>query len=240
MKKFITTIAFVALSTVSAAAIEMPNLGIFSVTAGIAQNTGVYGASATEQGQNNAGVDDVEKLNKEHGVFQDSFGSQFIELGIGQWISIGYEHTPDSISTPTNVSHEGISTRTNSVSVDFNDVNTTYVKLNLPIFTGAYFKAGIVDTDLDIKETVATGSTYSNVSTEGSVIGLGYQGYFGETNFGLRVESTYMELDNVSTNNGVAKGSVTTLNARTPNRVDASNIEGLQGKIALTYTFGKN
>ena len=237
MKKFITAIAFVALSTVSAAAIE---LGMFSVTAGVATNTGVYGATATEQGQDNSGADYAGAKNKESGVFTDSFGSQFIELGIGQWISIGYEHTPDSISTPTNVSHEGISTRTNSVSVDFNDVNTTYVKLNLPIFTGAYFKAGIVDTDLDIKETVATGSTYSNVSTEGSVIGLGYQGYFGETNFGLRVESTYMELDNVSTNNGVAKGSVTTLNARTPNRVDASNIEGLQGKIALTYTFGKN
>jgi len=237
MKKFITMIAFVALSTVSAAAVE---LGMFSVTAGISANTGVYGASATEQGQDNSGVDDPQKKDKEHGVFQDSFGSQFIELGIGQWISIGYEHTPDSLSTPTNKSHEGISTRENSVSVDFNDVNTTYVKLNLPVLTGAYIKAGSVDTDLDIKETVATGSTYKNVSTSGSVVGAGYASYLGDTGFGIRFETTYLELDDVKTDNGIAKGTATTLNARTHNEVKASNLEGLQAKIALTYTFGRD
>ena len=236
MKKFITMIAFVALSTVSAAAVE---LGIFSVTAGIAANTGVYGATATEQGQDNSGVDYAGAKNKESGVFQDSFGSQFIELGIGQWISVGYEHTPDSLSTPTNISREG-STEESSMSVDFNDLNTTYVKLNLPVLTGAYLKAGSVDTDLDIKESMGSGSTYKNVSTSGSVVGAGYSSYLGDTGFGIRFETTYLELDDVSANNGIAKGTTTTLNAQTANRVDASNIEGLQGKIALTYTFGRN
>ena len=236
MKKFITMIAFVALSTVSAAAVE---LGIFSVTAGIAANTGVYGATATEQGQDNSGVDYAGAKNKESGVFQDSFGSQFIELGIGQWISVGYEHTPDSLSTPTNVSREGSSLES-TMSVDFNELNTTYVKLNLPILTGAYLKAGSVETDLDIKETMGSGSTYKNVSTSGSVVGAGYSSYLGDTGFGIRFETTYLELDDVSTNNGIAKGTTTTLNAQTANRVDASNIEGLQGKIALTYTFGRN
>jgi hypothetical protein len=236
MKKFITMIAFVALSTVSAAAVE---LGIFSVTAGIAANTGVYGATATEQGQDNSGVDYAGAKNKESGVFQDSFGSQFIELGIGQWISVGYEHTPDSLSTPTNISREG-STEESSMSVDFNDLNTTYVKLNLPVLTGAYLKAGSVDTDLDIKESMGSGSTYNNVSTSGSVVGAGYSSYLGDSGFGIRFETTYLELDDVSANNGIAKGTTTTLNAQTANRVDASNIEGLQGKIALTYTFGRN
>ena len=236
MKKFITMIAFVALSTVSAAAVE---LGIFSVTAGIAANTGVYGATATEQGQDNSGVDYAGAKNKESGVFTDSFGSQFIELGIGQWISVGYEHTPDSLSTPTNISREG-STEESSMSVDFNDLNTTYVKLNLPVLTGAYLKAGSVDTDLDIKETMGSGSTYKNVSTSGSVLGAGYSSYLGDSGFGIRFETTYLELDDVSTNNGIAKGTTTTLNAQNANRVDASNIEGLQGKIALTYTFGRN
>ena len=236
MKKFITMIAFVALSTVSAAAVE---LGIFSVTAGIAANTGVYGATATEQGQDNSGVDYAGAKNKESGVFTDSFGSQFIELGIGQWISVGYEHTPDSLSTPTNISREG-STEESSMSVDFNDLNTTYVKLNLPVLTGAYLKAGSVDTDLDIKESMGSGSTYNNVSTSGSVVGAGYSSYLGDSGFGIRFETTYLELDDVSANNGIAKGTTTTLNAQTANRVDASNIEGLQGKIALTYTFGRN
>ena len=236
MKKFITMIAFVALSTVSAAAVE---LGIFSVTAGVATNTGVYGATATEQGQDNSGVDYAGAKNKESGVFTDSFGSQFIELGIGQWISVGYEHTPDSLSTPTNISREG-STEESSMSVDFNDLNTTYVKLNLPVLTGAYLKAGSVDTDLDIKESMGSGSTYNNVSTSGSVVGAGYSSYLGDSGFGIRFETTYLELDDVSANNGIAKGTTTTLNAQTANRVDASNIEGLQGKIALTYTFGRD
>ena len=236
MKKFITMIAFVALSTVSAAAIE---LGMFSVTAGVATNTGVYGATATEQGQDNSGVDYAGAKNKESGVFTDSFGSQFIELGIGQWISVGYEHTPDSLSTPTNISREG-STEESSMSVDFNDLNTTYVKLNLPVLTGAYLKAGSVDTDLDIKESMGSGSTYKNVSTSGSVVGAGYSSYLGDSGFGIRFETTYLELDDVSANNGIAKGTTTTLNAQTANRVDASNIEGLQGKIALTYTFGRD
>ena len=240
MKKFITMIAIVALSTVSAAVAEMPSLGIFSVTAGVATNTGVYGASATEQGQDNSGVDYAGAKNKESGVFTDSFVSQFIELGIGQWISVGYEHTPDSLSTPTNTSREGNASGENNVSVDFNDLNTTYVKLNLPVLTGAYIKAGSVDTDLDIKETMGTGSTYKNVSTSGSVVGAGYSSYLGDTGFGIRFETTYLELDDVSTNNGIAKGTTTTLNAQTANRVDASNIEGLQGKIALTYTFGRD
>jgi len=236
MKKFITAIAFVALSTVSAAAIE---LGMFSVTAGISQNTGVYGATATEQGQDNSGADYAGAKNKESGVFTDSFGSQFIELGIGQWISVGYEHTPDSLSTPTNVSREG-STLESSMSVDFNDLNTTYLKINLPILTGAYAKWGTVETDLDIKETMGSGSTYKNVSTSGSVVGAGYSSYLGDTGFGIRFETTYLELDNVSTDNGIAKGTTTTLNEQTHNRVDASNIEGLQAKVALTYTFGRN
>ena len=237
MKKFITMIAFVALSTVSAAAVE---LGIFSVTAGIAANTGVYGATATEQGQDNSGVDHAAAKNKESGVFQDSFGSQFIELGIGQWISVGYEHTPDSLSTPTNTSREGNASGENNVSVDFNDLNTTYVKLNLPVLTGAYLKAGSVDTDLDIKETMGSGSTYKNVSTSGSVVGAGYASYLGDTGFGIRFETTYLELDDVKTDNGIAKGTTTTLNAQTHNEIKASNLEGLQAKIALTFTFGRD
>ena len=47
MKKIITTIAFIALSTVSAKAMN-PDLGIFSLTAGVASNSGVFGASAKE------------------------------------------------------------------------------------------------------------------------------------------------------------------------------------------------
>jgi hypothetical protein len=238
MKKLITTIAFIALSTVSAKAVEMPAFAEnLSLTAGLAANQSVFGASARETNDDHSGNTVSDK--KESGVFTDGYQSQFIELGIGQWVSLGYEHTPDSISTPTNTTRHGTSNEAN-VSVDFNDVNTMYVKLNLPYVTGLYVKAGIVETDLDIKEVMGSGSTYKNVSTEGSMMALGYQRYIKDTSFGIRFEGSYMELDPVSTDNGIAKGTVTTLNAQGHNKVAASNMEGLTGKIAVTYTFGRN
>ena len=230
MKKLITTIAFIALSTVSAKAIDM---GMFSVTGGIAANQGVFGASAKETNRDDTNA--IIDTNTKSGVFTDSYGSQFVELGLGRFISLGYEMTPDSISTPTNISNEGNANSAN-VSVDFNDLNTTYIKINLP--GGVYAKAGTVETDLDIKEVMTSGSTYKNVSTKGEMMALGYQYFIKDTGFGLRFEGSYLELDNVTTSNGV---SLTGGNADNGgrNQIDASNLEGLTGKVALTYTFGR-
>jgi hypothetical protein len=47
-----------------------------------------------------------------------------------------------------------------------------------------------------------------------------------------------MELDNVTTDNGVSATGGTVANGGR-NQVDASNLEGLNGKIALTFTLGK-
>jgi len=232
MKKLITTIAFIALSTVSAKAIDME---MFSLTAGLAANQGVFGASATET--NRAEDNTVKSIKKESGVFTESYGSQFIELGLGRFISIGYEHTPDSVSTPTNTTRHGNAAGENNVSVDFNDLNTTYLKINLP--GGIYAKTGNVETDLDVKEVMGSGSTYKNVSTSGTMMALGYQTFIKDSGFGLRFEGSYMELDPVTTSNGVATdgGSITNGGR---NQIDAKNLEGLTGKVALTYTFGKS
>ena len=231
MKKIITTIAFIALSTVSAKAIDRE---MFSITAGLAANQGVFGASATETNRNEKNT--IAHIKKESGVFTESYGSQFIELGIGRFISLGYEHTPDSVSTPTNTTRHGGSEEAN-VSVDFNDLNTTYLKINLP--GGIYAKAGTVETDLDIKEVMGSGSTYQNVSTSGTMMGIGYQTFIKDSGFGLRFEGSYLELDNVTTSNGVAADGGTIANGGR-NQIDAKNLEGLTGKVALTYTFGKS
>src|SRR6056300_1551606 len=103
MKKLITTIAFIALSTVSAKAIDME---IFSITGGLAANQSVFGGTAQQDAYNAAGTT-IEATDKEHGVFTESFGSQFVELGIGRWVSVGFEHVPDSISTPENINSGG-------------------------------------------------------------------------------------------------------------------------------------
>ena len=238
MKKLITTIAFIALSTVSAKAIDME---MFSITGGLAANNSVFGATAKQDDYNAAGTT-IETTDKESGAFQESFSSQFVELGIGRWISVGFEQVPDSISSPQNINSnrgtEGNITRTDTaiVSVDFNDMNTTYLKLNTPM--GIYLKWGNVSTDIDIKETMASGNTYANTSVDGTSMGAGYQKTFGERGFGFRVEGNYVELDNVTVNNGVTKTAGTGLNNF--KEIKATNLEGLTGKVALTYTFGRS
>jgi len=238
MKKIITAIAFIALSTVSAKAIELPSLGMFSVTAGLANNTGVYGATGVQT--NEDGAAGTFRTNKDSGVFVEGHSSQFIELGLGEWFSVGYEITPDSISTPTNRTREGEAVET-TVTVDFNDLETTYIKVNLPFIPGVYARYGTVETDLDIKESMSSGSTYKNVSTSGEIMGLGYSRFFGESGLAIRFEGAYLQLDNVKTTNGIAKGTVDIASGSVNfNEVEAKNMEGLQGKIALTYTLGRN
>jgi len=237
MRKLITTIAFIALSTVSAKAIDME---MFSITGGLAANQSVFGGTAQQDDYNATGTT-IETTDKEHGVFTESFGSQFVELGIGRWISLGFEHVPDSISTPENINSGGnpgggAGADTSKVSVDFNDMNTTYLKLNTPM--GIYFKYGTVSTDLDIKETQLSGNTYSNTSVDGTSMGAGYQKTLGESGFGFRIEGNYVELDNVTVNNGVTKTAGTGINNF--KEIKATNLEGLTGKVALTYTFGRS
>ena len=239
MKKLITTIAFIALSTVSAKAIDME---IFSITGGIAANQSVFGATAKQEDYNAAGTT-IETTNEESGVFTEGFGSQFVELGIGRWISVGFEHVPDSISTPQNINDAGTrgttdtnTDATSTVSVDFNDMNTTYLKVNTPM--GIYLKYGTVTTDLDIKETQKSGNTYKNTSVDGTSLGAGYQKTVGESGFGFRIEGNYVELDGVRVNNGVTKTAGTGLNNF--KEITAKNLEGLTGKVALTYTFGRS
>lgn len=228
MKKIITVAAFLVLSTISAKAVD---LGAFSVTAGLASNSSVWGASGSQQKTEDDGV--LSTTSNASGVFVENYSSQFIELGVGQWIAVGYEHIP-SISTPQNVSNEGkIDGSSRTLSVDFNDVDTTYLKFNTPF--GIYFKYGHVDTDLDIKESGGT-NKYKNVSTSGESMGMGYQKSVGSKGFGVRVEGNYLSFDDVSTNNGITTASVATGG---PNAVKATNLEGLSGKVALTWTLGR-
>ena len=229
MKKIIIAAVMMAFTTISAKAADFSFL---SLTGGLATNSGVFSASATETNQQEDGT--TGSIKEESGVFTDTYSSQFIELGLGQWVSLGYEHTPDSVSTPTNTSNEGYNSSASTQSVDFNDLNSTYLKINTPF--GLYFKTGSVKTDLDIKEVMQSGSTYANKSTEGSLLSVGFQKHFGESGFGYRIEGTYLELDDVTTDSGVvsaqANGGL--------NTIKADNLNGLSAKAALTYTFGRN
>ena len=226
MKKIITALMFVALSSVSAKAFDMSS---FALTGGIKTHSSVFGASGKNHDHDDTSANTIVKTTSGEGVFTETFSSYLIELGIGKYISLGYEHTPDSISTPTN-ENDGRSGG-QKISVDFNDLNTQYVKFNVP--GGLYVTYGSMDVDLDIKESEGA---FRNVSTSGTRTGIGYERHFGESGFGIRIEGNYLEMDNVSTDDTVT-GSVSN-NGR--NSADVKNLEGLTAGLGLTYTFGRN
>jgi hypothetical protein len=232
MKKIITAIAFIALSTVSAKAVDF---GSFSLTAGIGQNTSVWGASGTEKEYNEAGT--TFEDNKEHGVFTDDFSSMFLELNVGEYVSLGYNMSNDPIATPTNVTNEGDTNQQATVQVDFNDLETQYVKVNIP--GGMFVKWGQTAVDIKVNETTGDGGTYADRTTEGDSIGLGYQGTVGDSGLGFRIETNYVTFDNVTTDNGVATGDGTPSNGGR-NEINIENMEGVNAMFALTYTLGRN
>ena len=86
---------------------------------------------------------------------------------------------------------------------------------------------------------MGSGSTYNNVSTEGTMFGLGYAKQLGDSAFDIRIEGSYLDLDNVTTSNGVASGAATVANSGR-NQISTKYMEGLTGKIALTLTLGRN
>ena len=230
MKKLLALLSVFFMFSHSVNALERSDL---SVTAGISANTAVYGASGKET--NRAEDNTVKTIKNESGVFTDSHMSGFLELNVGEFVSLGFEHTPDSISTPQNKRVTNTNSET-TVSADFNDLNIAYLKFNVP--GGVYLKAGYVETDVDVKESMASGSTYNNVSTEGTLVGVGYSKNLGDRGLGIRIEGSYLSLDDVTSSNGVAADGGTVANGGR-NQIDVSNMEGLNGKIALTYTFGK-
>ena len=236
MRKILTLVSLLSVISFNASALDISDI---SATVGVAANSAVYGASAKETNRNQSNV--IKTVKKESGVFTDSHASGFIELNVGEFVSLGLEHTPDSISTPT-VDRTTNLNRTTTVSVDFNDLNIAYLKLNTPF--GVYVKAGIVETDVDVKESMAKGatsgvaSTYNNVSTEGTIVGVGFARAIGDTPASIRLEGSYMQLDDVTSSNGVSPTGGTLANGGR-NQVDASNLEGLNAKIALTFTLGK-
>ena len=232
MKKIITAIAFIALTTVSAKAIDF---GGFSVTAGLGQNTSVWGASGTESEYSETGT--LPEINKEHGVFTDEYSSHFIELGIGKYVSVGYNMASDPIKTPSNVTNEGDAAQQATVQVDFNDLETQYIKVNIP--GGMFVKYGQTAVDIKVNEVIASGSTYADRSTEGTSIGLGYQGHVGDSGLGYRIETNYLEFDDVTTDNGTTiAGSDSTNGGR--NQIDIDNMEGVTAMFAITYTLGRD
>ena len=215
MKKIMTAIV-ILLGTISTASADL------GINVGIAGNTSIWHATGVEQNTNDT-------TQTEDAVGVAGYDSYFIEKTLGSRITIGYEHTPDALTTDTAENNRDTLTTGNShetlinkVQLKFENLDMLYVHLN--ISESVYVKLGQTSVDVITNESLATGSTYSDFSLDGSLVGAGYNKSFSNGIF-LRGEFNLLEFDD--------SGKKTSID----NTVQLNGLEGAQAKFALGYSF---
>ena len=228
MKKLLSIAVFAIFSASSAMSASLSDLNL---SIGISGSQAAFAGEGSERNFDESGA--LRTVTEEYGAFTDSISSVFFEIG-NDVISIGMDYVPSEIATPENVSREGTSgseqpnAGSTKVQVDFEDLTTYYVKINLPL-GGTYFKAGFHETDVIINESVDSGNTYADTSTEGYSAGLGYA-HEVSNGFSIRAEVLAMSFEDVTANNGVA----TTGNH---NKIEVESMWGARGTVSLVKTF---
>jgi hypothetical protein len=200
------------------------NANAIGVNVGISGQLGVFEASATE-------TEDTNDRASKDAMAVFGYGSIFLEKTLGQYLTIGIDYVPSALESETNeklrtdllaTADGAASNVTQKVQVDFEDLTTYYVNLNLN--ENFYLKAGIAKVDVITNETLGTGSTYGNADLDGTVFGAGYNKNFDNGLF-VRAEGTYQEFDGV-TINGSGDTSVT-----------ADEINGASAKLSIGKSF---
>ena len=179
------------------------------------QTGGAIGVSMNKQGFGAFGKEtNGTTVTEEYGAFGDTYASVFAEFSFGNGLSLGVEYTPGTISTPTNTniqnngstggavsangSNTGGSNATNTVKAEFDNLYTLYVMAQSEM--GIYARLGFSSVDINTQETLGTGGSYNNVSSDGGTVAFGYQ----KTNDGgifVRAEVAGTVWDDVSASN---------------------------------------
>ncbi len=142
------------------------------VSAGVSMNKQGFGAFGKETNGTT--------VTEEYGAFADTYASVFAEFSFGNGLSFGVEVHPGTIDTPENTniqnngstggavsangSNTGGSDATNTVKAEFDNLYTLYVMAQSEM--GVYARLGFSSVDVTTLETLGTGGSYGNVSTD--------------------------------------------------------------------------
>ena len=210
-----------------------------SFSIGLAGNQGGYHARGTET---IADADDVKGNNtatvtSEAGVFEDSHPSVFLEVNIGDNMTVGAEFAMSDIQTPTNTNArldklasngDGDVTPTqveNTAKASFSDKNTVYIQARL--LGGLYSKIMYHNVNVVTEESLATGGSYPDTTLEGLGIGMGYQHDFDDLGIFVRAEVTASGYEDAKAVNAGDVNKVITVDS----------IYGAEGSIRIGKTF---
>ena len=207
-----------------------------SFSVGLSATEGGYHAKGTERiGQNGSGSTGNAAVTEENGVFTDSHGSVFAELGIGDNMSVGVEFAFSDIQTPTNTNVQfddptvansnGGSSKENTVKASFSDLTTVYIQARM--LGGLYSKIMYHNVNVISEETLNTGSAYGDQEIEGLGLGMGYQHDFDDLGIFLRAEVTASAFEDVK--------AISTTD--TDKSVTVTDMYGAQGTIKIGKTF---
>lgn len=228
--KRITIAMIMLISSFSMASAEFMITGL---NVGVSGTAGVFHADGKEVISNTAGT--AKRQNNENATAAVGFGSIFIEKtlpGAASRISIGLDYVPASLSSDTVENNreevisatEGTVFRANTVAVDFEDLTTLYLTIN--VTEGLYIKAGAMQVDVMTKEKLATGSSYGNVTLDGTMAGIGYNLNFDNGMF-ARMEANYLDFENVSL--------VSSTNS--DNTISMNSLTGGTAKLSIGKSF---
>ena len=173
-------------------------LFVFAATGSFAERpTFAIGASVayggyTASGQENEGAGTPQEINKKDATGAYGYTSLFVEASFADRVTIGASWMADAIQSEVTSRTDSLCTEvtklpiegcpvsgdegTSSVSARFSNLVTGYVEVN--IWNGLYAKYGIMEMDVDTKESLHTDSSYPNATMDGTTYGLGWKGSF--------------------------------------------------------------
>ena len=221
MKKIILSLVSVMFLISNASADLGVNIGISGTTA-------LFVATGSESQTDADGTEGTTK-QEDTELGAGAYGSIFIEKTFGRF-AIGYDHTPNVLSTDTAETHkndqrteksEASTNSTNKVQVDFDEMNQFYV--SALITENMYVRAGVLTVDVVTNENLETGSSYGNTSLDGTAVGIGYHKELDNTLF-FRVEGQYMQFDGVTLSSN-------------DNTLKLKNLDGVTGSISIGKAF---
>jgi hypothetical protein len=210
------------------------------INVGLSLSAGVFkvdGAKETFSGSHSSGAGSTVTKNatdegeNAEGLF--GIGSIFVEKSLGDRFSVGLDYVPtalesettENVQTTFNTTHgAALTSVTNTVQVDFEDLTTLYAMIN--INENVYLKAGYMQVDVQTNETLGTGSSYGYTKLDGTMFALGYSRDLDNGAF-VRFEGSVMELD----------GATLTSTVDTKKSVSVDGIEGLGAKLSIGKSF---
>jgi hypothetical protein len=223
-------------------------LFVFAATGSMAERptvaigyTAAYGGYVAS-GQENEGAGTPQEITKTEESGEFGYSSLFIELSFADRVTIGASWMIDAVNTAMSERTDSICTAqtrdvvslqcplvgnagTSTVKAEFSDLVTGYVEVN--IWNGLYAKYGIMEMDVETKESLHTDSSYPNTTMDGSTYGFGWKGMFDNGVF-IKTETLMQDWSDIKL---TATGATGTANGNT---VEA----GLSGAVA-TISIGK-